>query len=71
MAIEQSSRSIDYKKIKIKYPVAILLGNEVKGLSPALLKACDQVAEIPMRGEKESLNVSVAAGVALFRILGI
>ncbi len=71
VAIEQSSRSIDYKKIKIKYPVAILLGNEVKGLSPALLKACDQVAEIPMRGEKESLNVSVAAGVALFRILGI
>ena len=71
VAVEQSPRSIDYKKIKIKYPVAILLGNEVKGLSPGLLKKCDQVAEISMKGKKESLNVSVAAGIAIFRILGI
>ncbi len=71
VAIEQSSQSIDYKKVKIKYPAAILLGNEVKGLSLSLLEKCDTITEIPMRGEKESLNVSVAAGVALFRILGI
>ena len=71
VAIEQSSCSVDYKKIKIKYPVAILVGNEVKGLSPSLINKCDQVAEIPMKGKKESLNVSVATGIALFRILGI
>lgn len=71
IALEQSPKSMDYKKIKIKYPVAMVLGNEVKGMSPTLLKACDQVVEIPMKGQKESLNVSVAFGIALFRILGI
>lgn len=50
-------------------PLAILLGNEVRGLSPSALKLCDQIVEIPMRGKKESLNVSVAAGIALFALL--
>jgi 23S rRNA (guanosine2251-2'-O)-methyltransferase len=71
IAIEQDKHSIDYKKAKIKYPVLFLVGNEVKGLSPELLKKCDVVAEIPMKGEKESLNVSVSFGVALFRMLNI
>lgn len=71
IAIEQSKNSIDYKKVKVKYPVLFLVGNEVKGLSPALLKQSGVVAEIPMKGEKESLNVSVSFGVALFRMLNI
>lgn len=49
--------------------VAIILGNEVSGLSPATLKHADKILEIPMRGTKESLNVSVAAGIALFTLL--
>ena len=48
---------------------AILLGNEVRGISKSLLKYADHILEIPMRGKKESLNVSVAAGIALFAIL--
>jgi 23S rRNA (guanosine2251-2'-O)-methyltransferase len=44
------------------------LGNEVEGVSKKLLKLSDIIAEIPMRGKKESLNVSVAAGIFLFRI---
>lgn len=71
VALEQAENSIDYKKIKPKFPAALVLGEEVSGLTPAILKTCDLVAEIPMRGKKESLNVSVAAGVALFRILGV
>jgi tRNA G18 (ribose-2'-O)-methylase SpoU len=47
------------------------MGNEVGGIEKDILSLCDIVAEIPMKGEKESLNVSVAFGVALFRILGI
>ncbi len=71
IAVEQSNNSIDYKKIKIHKKNAILFGNEVKGISNTILDKCDIVAEIPMKGKKESLNVSVSAGVMLFRILGI
>ena len=69
VALEQSKKSIDYRKLKPRFPVALILGNEVMGLSPALLKKCDKIIEIPMRGKKESLNVAVSAGVALFKIL--
>lgn len=71
VAIEQSPRSVDYKKVKISHRAAFIIGNEVRGLSARLLAQCDIIAEIPMRGRKESLNVSVAAGIALFRILNI
>ncbi len=85
VGVEQSQQSVDYKTIRPKQKMAFVLGNEVRGLSSVVLKQCDIVAEIPMRGEmvrqahhprhtgrgKESLNVSVAVGIALFRILNI
>ena len=49
-------------------PLALVLGNEVLGVSSASLKLCDAILEIPMRGKKESLNVSVAAGIAMFHV---
>ena len=70
IALEQSSKSINYKKVKIKGLTAIIVGNEVRGLNLAILKKCDTVAEIPMRGRKESLNVAVACGIFLFQIVG-
>jgi tRNA G18 (ribose-2'-O)-methylase SpoU len=71
VALEQSKQSADYKKVELGEKVLIVVGNEVKGMSPELLKLADVVAEIPMKGEKESLNVSVAFGIALFRLLNI
>lgn len=71
IAIEQSKDSVDYKKVKPKGPTAFVIGNEVEGVSKSILKLCDIVAEIPMKGAKESLNASVATGIALFRILGV
>ncbi|MBP6904976.1 MAG: TrmH family RNA methyltransferase [Candidatus Pacebacteria bacterium] len=71
IAIEQSPKSVDYKNVVVKTPVAFILGNEVEGVPREVLAQCDVVAEIPMEGSKESLNVSVAAGVALFRMLNI
>lgn len=71
VAVEQSEDSVDYKKVKRRTPVAIVYGNEVGGIPKKILKLCDVVAEIPMKGEKESLNVSVSVGVSLFRMLGI
>jgi 23S rRNA (guanosine2251-2'-O)-methyltransferase len=70
IAIEQSEKSVDYKKVKIKDKTVFILGNEVKGIHPKTLSISDLVAEIPMNGEKESLNVSVSGGIALFRMLG-
>lgn len=70
VAVEQDTTSVslfDFKTPK-KIPVALVLGNEVVGLSPSALKLCDAIVEIPMRGEKESLNVSVAAGIAMFTL---
>ncbi|MDP3762514.1 MAG: RNA methyltransferase, partial [bacterium] len=69
IALEQAEGAIDYRKFRPKFPLALVLGNEVRGLSKALLKKCDKIIQIPMRGKKESLNVSVAAGVALFSLI--
>lgn len=69
VALEQSKKSIDYRKFKPKFPLALILGNEVRGLSSAILKKCDAVIQIPMKGRKESLNVSVAAGISLFELI--
>lgn len=69
VALEQTNRSVDIGKYKPTFPLALLLGNEVKGLSKSILAKVDDVVEIPMLGEKESLNVSVAFGIASFRML--
>lgn len=71
VAVEQAPYARDYKTIKIKCPVVFIFGNEVSGLSQKILNECDIIAEIPMCGKKESLNVSVAVGISLFRILDI
>lgn len=70
IAIEQDKKAIDYRKVKTQgKKSAIIMGPEVTGLSESVLNRCDIIAQIPMYGQKESLNVSVACGVALFRIL--
>ncbi|MDE2188290.1 MAG: TrmH family RNA methyltransferase [Patescibacteria group bacterium] len=68
IALEQAKNSVDYKTIKADKRTLVILGNEVGGVSSELLKLADVVAEIPLIGQKESLNVSVAAGVFLFRL---
>ncbi|OHA58911.1 MAG: hypothetical protein A2571_00840 [Candidatus Vogelbacteria bacterium RIFOXYD1_FULL_44_32] len=70
VALEQDEEAIDYRKLKPKGDWALILGEETKGLSKAILSQSDSIVEIPMKGKKESLNVSVAAGVALFQIIG-
>jgi 23S rRNA (guanosine2251-2'-O)-methyltransferase len=69
IALEQSDTSIDYRRYDLHKPALLIVGNEVRGVSPALVSKCDAVLEIPMRGKKESLNVSVATGVILFQLL--
>ncbi len=69
VALEQDINSIDYRKYKKPEKLAFILGPEVTGLDKKILKNCDKIVEIPMYGRKESLNVSVACGISLFRIL--
>ncbi|MFA5987692.1 MAG: TrmH family RNA methyltransferase [Candidatus Paceibacterota bacterium] len=71
IAVEQDEKSEDYKKVKLKSKIVFVFGNEVAGVSKKVLKISDVIAEIPMMGQKESLNVSVSVGVALFRMLGV
>ena len=71
VGLEQDKKSIDYKKVKLKEKNVFIVGREVEGISKNILEKCDVIAEIPMLGQKESLNVSVAFGVAIFRIFNI
>lgn len=73
IAIEQAENSVDYKTLRLRSGQrnVFIVGAEVEGIPKKILKKCDIIAEIPMRGKKESLNVSVALGIALFRILNI
>jgi len=69
ISIEQDKKSIDYRKVRLKQKNAFIVGAEVTGIPQNILKKCDVIAEIPMHGKKESLNVSVALGVALFQLI--
>ena len=70
IALENNVKSTDIGKYKPKFPLALVLGEEVGGVPKPILKLCDMVVEIPMVGKKESLNVSVAFGVAAYKITG-
>lgn len=66
VGVEQSAHSLDYRSFRAPAKTVFIFGNEVKGLSKKIMDACDAVLEIPMYGRKESLNVSVTAGIILF-----
>ncbi len=70
-ALEQSTRAISYKHFPVvpEKKIALLVGHEVKGVPSAILQKADKILEIPMKGEKESLNVGVAFGIAVFKLI--
>jgi 23S rRNA (guanosine2251-2'-O)-methyltransferase len=73
VAFEQDITSIDYKEVKLPHDkdCVFVIGPEVIGMSVEVLKECDVIAEIPMLGTKESLNVTIAFGIGVYRILGL
>lgn len=66
VAVEQSESSIMLDQFTVPQNVAYIMGSETEGLPTSVLEAVDLVLELPMLGEKESLNVSVAAGIVLY-----
>ncbi len=72
LALEITNSSRPYYSLKRgEFPVCIVLGNELTGIDDKILELCDDSIEIPMFGIKHSLNVSVAAGIAVFEAIKI
>jgi len=68
VGLEQNERSISLKDYKKPDKIVLLLGEEVFGIIDEMINQCDDIIEIPMHGKKESFNVSVAAGIALYAL---
>jgi tRNA G18 (ribose-2'-O)-methylase SpoU len=68
VALEQTDRSENLRTFKPDEKVCVVVGHELTGVPEELLELSDALVEIPMLGEKESLNVAVAAGIALYML---
>lgn len=68
VALEQAPHSVHLQDYRPPEKIALLLGEEVHGVETALLAQCKDVLEIEMSGRKESFNVSVATGIALYAL---
>lgn len=68
VALEQSPQAISLSNYQPVEDIVLVLGEEVSGINHHLLTKCDVILEIPMIGQKESFNVSVAAGIALYEL---
>lgn len=66
VAIEQTEHAVSLYEFTPQPKTCFIFGNEIDGISRELLEMSDIIVEIPMQGTKESLNVSVTAGIALF-----
>ena len=67
--LELTDKSIHYNDIKTSdFPICLVIGNEISGVSKEVIELCDLAIEIPMYGIKQSLNVAVAYGIAVFEL---
>lgn len=69
VGVERTDNSIIYNQASYEDNVAVVFGSETDGLSQSVLQLCDVTVSLPMRGQKESLNVSVTGGVMLYYLL--
>ena len=68
VALEQAETSHNLADFNAPDEFVLVLGEEVEGIPPELLERCGSIVEIPMKGKKESFNVSVAAGIAMYAL---
>lgn len=69
VALELTHESVPYSEFEFSFPVCLVVGSEVNGISERVLAECDVAVDIPMLGRAVSLNVATACGVAIFEIL--
>lgn len=67
--IEQHTKSIPLSKLKVDFPLAVVVGNETNGVSQDVLDIADVIVELPMYGINKSLNVMVSCGIVLYKLL--
>jgi len=69
IALEKDKNSIPLQNCQIKSKkICLVVGNEIEGINKNIISLADQIISIEMKGQKESLNVSIAGGIALFKI---
>lgn len=68
-ALELTDRSVDYRSLPYPKPIALILGHEVAGVTRPVLEKVDWIVEVPLRGNKNSLNVATTCGIVVFEIL--
>lgn len=69
IALEHAEPGMDFFEAEYKFPLCLIVGNEVEGISEEVLSLCDSAVEIPMYGKKQSLNVSVAYGIVIYHVI--
>jgi tRNA G18 (ribose-2'-O)-methylase SpoU len=69
VAVEQDSRSVPYKNLKVKFPCAIVVGSETGGMTKEVLDAVDLIVELPMYGVNKSFNVWGSCAVIAYKVL--
>ncbi len=69
VAVEQSTKSVQYNTFNYKLPVCLIVGNETTGVSEEVLKMTDAIVEIPMFGVNISLNVMVSLAIVLYKMI--
>jgi 23S rRNA (guanosine2251-2'-O)-methyltransferase len=70
VALEQDQKSVAMDTYEPQWPLALVVGNEVNGVTRETLDAVETIVHIPMVGKKESLNVAVATGIAINALRG-
>lgn len=68
IVVEQAERSLNLYHYRPEEPLALVFGNEVTGVDQDVIDSADTILELPMIGQKESLNVSVTAGIVLYQL---
>ena len=68
ISVEQTTDSILYTKPSYQLPTALIFGHEITGIDPQIIAASDQVVELPMYGQKNSLNVATTVGIVTYAI---
>ena len=69
LALEKTEGSVSLWEAELTFPLCLVAGNEAEGLSAQTMALCDGVVHLPMLGHKNSLNVSVAFGAAIYEVL--